>query len=61
MTSNFASNFFTLIIKYISVAMQAAKGGVCGYAAIAVAAYAMYHTSKSMVEGLMNKSDTPAP
>jgi len=60
-SSQFASNFFTLIIKYISVAIQAAKGGVCGYLALGVAAYATYHTIKTMIEGLLSKEVAPAP
>lgn len=59
--SRFASNFFMLIIKYISTAITAAKGGICGYAAIAVATYASYLTAKTMIVGLLSKEDTPAP
>jgi hypothetical protein len=63
-SSRFASNFFMLIIKYISCVIKASKGGVFGYAAIAVGAYAMYQTGKTMIGGIVNKEGktaTPAP
>lgn len=60
-SSRFASNFFMLIIRYISVAFKAAHGGICGYAAIAVGTYALYHTQKTLILGLLRNDDTPAP
>jgi hypothetical protein len=63
-SSQFASNFFMLIVKYISAVIKASKGGVCSYAAIAVGAYAMYQTGKTMIGSIVNKEGktaTPAP
>lgn len=56
-STRFASNFFMLIVKYVIVAIKASKGGFCGPAAIAVAAYAMYQTFNALVGGTMNKKE----
>jgi hypothetical protein len=59
-SSRFASNFFMLIVKYISVLIKASKGGVCGSAALVVGAYAVYQTGKTMIEGIVNKEGKTA-
>jgi hypothetical protein len=45
-SSKFATNLFGLILRYVSLAVGNARGGVCAIAAIAVAAYATFQTVK---------------
>eukprot|EP00980_Cylindrotheca_fusiformis_P014968 scaffold4095_cov117-Cylindrotheca_fusiformis.AAC.25 len=60
-SSQFGSNFFMLIVRYIVVAIKASKGGFCGPAAIAVTAFAMYQTARMMFVDLLNKEGKKSP
>jgi hypothetical protein len=49
-SKRFASNFFTLILRYISLGLKNARGGVCATAAVAVAVLAMFQTIKVLMQ-----------
>jgi len=62
--SRFASNFGILIVKYISYAYKASRGGVCGFAAFSVTIYAVWETIKTLIVSLNDNDDiknVPAP
>jgi hypothetical protein len=48
-TSRFASNFFTLILRYLALAVKSAKSGFFSVAAILVGIYAVYETLKVLL------------
>jgi hypothetical protein len=50
-SSKFASNLFGLILRYVSLSFRNARGGVCATAALAVAAFATFHTVKIFLGG----------
>jgi hypothetical protein len=49
-SKRFASNFFTLILRYISLGLKNASGGVCATAAVAVAVLATFQTIKVLLQ-----------
>lgn len=48
-TARFASNFFTLILRYLALVVKSAKSGIFAVAAILVGLFALYETCKVLL------------
>ena len=52
MSTRFASNFFTLCVRYISLVFKNAKGGACSIVACGILLYSMFLAVKDVKDGL---------
>lgn len=56
-SSNFASNLLTLIVRYASLALKNSTGGVCSMGALLVGAISAYFTVKGLITSAKGEDD----